>query len=105
MINTLRVSYTDRSREFARLRNADIERIFEKENVEINGSMPVWILHNAVAAHMKVLVNSLLGMALLMALVGMLGLTSTISINVLERTREIGVMRAIGATPQKSGIS
>jgi putative ABC transport system permease protein len=34
-------------------------------------------------------------------LVGTLGLTSTISMNVLERTREIGVMRAIGATPRK----
>jgi putative ABC transport system permease protein len=40
-------------------------------------------------------------MAILMAVVGTLGLTSTISMNVLERTREIGVMRAIGATPKK----
>jgi putative ABC transport system permease protein len=40
-------------------------------------------------------------MAMLMAVVGLLGLTSTISLNVLERTREIGVMRAIGATPKK----
>jgi putative ABC transport system permease protein len=31
--------------------------------------------------------------------VGTLGLMSTISLNVLERTREIGVMRAIGANP------
>jgi putative ABC transport system permease protein len=50
---------------------------------------------------MKVLVNALLTMALLMAVVGILGLTSTVSMNVLERTREIGVMRAIGATPKK----
>jgi putative ABC transport system permease protein len=63
--------------------------------------MPVWVLHNAVAAHMKVLVNSLLAMAILMALVGTLGLMSTISMNVLERTREMGVMRAIGVTPAR----
>ncbi len=37
-------------------------------------------------------------MALLLAAVGGLGLTTTMSINVLERIREIGVLRAIGAS-------
>jgi putative ABC transport system permease protein len=39
-------------------------------------------------------------MALLTALVGSIGLAGTMSMNVLERTREIGVMRAIGAHDQ-----
>ncbi|NTU62252.1 MAG: ABC transporter permease, partial [Chloroflexi bacterium] len=40
----------------------------------------------------------LLTMAALIALVGAVGLAGTLSINVLERRREIGVMRAIGAS-------
>ena len=40
----------------------------------------------------------LLIMSGLIALVGSISLTGTMSMNVLERTREIGVMRAIGAT-------
>ena len=37
-------------------------------------------------------------MAVLMAVVGGSGLIGTMSLNVLERTREIGVMRAVGAS-------
>lgn len=45
----------------------------------------------------SILVIFLLIMAVLTAFVGSIGLTGTMSINVLERTREIGVMRTIGA--------
>ena len=40
----------------------------------------------------------LLVVAVVLAIVGGLGLMGTMSINVLERTREIGVMRAVGAS-------
>lgn len=43
------------------------------------------------------LVVFLLIMAILTAVVGAMGLTGTMGMNVLERTREIGIMRAIGA--------
>jgi putative ABC transport system permease protein len=47
----------------------------------------------------------MLSMAVMAALVGSLGLASTMSINVVERGREIGVMRATGATsPAVAGI-
>jgi ABC-type transport system, involved in lipoprotein release, permease component len=49
-------------------------------------------------AQTDILVYFMLGMAVMIAIVGGLGLMGTMSINVLERTREIGVMRAIGAS-------
>ena len=46
---------------------------------------------------MVILVVFLMTMAILTAVVGSIGLMGTMGMNVLERTREIGVMRAIGA--------
>ncbi len=45
-----------------------------------------------------ILLSVLLLMSALLALVGGLGLAGTMSLNVLERTREIGVLRAVGAS-------
>jgi putative ABC transport system permease protein len=49
------------------------------------------------AQAMNILVIFLITMAILTAIVGSIGLMGTMGMNVLERTREIGVMRAIGA--------
>lgn len=57
-------------------------------------------LRGALDGHVLVLVDTLLAIALVMAVVGLLGLTSTMSTNVVERTRELGVMSALGATPR-----
>jgi putative ABC transport system permease protein len=48
--------------------------------------------------HMAIMVGILLIMAALFAVIGGLGLASTMSLNVLDRTRELGIMRAIGAS-------
>jgi putative ABC transport system permease protein len=54
-------------------------------------------LHNS-QNQFDILVMLLMVMSGLIALVGSIGLAGTLSINVLERRREIGVMRAIGAS-------
>jgi putative ABC transport system permease protein len=46
----------------------------------------------------NVLTGFLLFLALLTALVGSIGMAGTMSLNVMERTREIGVLRAVGAS-------
>ncbi|HZU87076.1 MAG TPA: FtsX-like permease family protein, partial [Anaerolineaceae bacterium] len=47
---------------------------------------------------LNTLTTFLMIMAVLMAVVGSIGLTGTMGLNVMERTREIGIMRAIGAS-------
>ncbi|HET6762862.1 MAG TPA: FtsX-like permease family protein, partial [Longimicrobiaceae bacterium] len=76
-----------------------VETELEGMGARVSVAIPVSVLRTAMGAHMGVLVDTLLAIAVLMALVGGLGLMSTMSMNVLERTREIGVMQAVGATP------
>lgn len=56
------------------------------------------MLFNDLRSQFNIVVIFLFIMALLLGVVGALGLMGTMSLNVLERTREIGVMRAIGAS-------
>jgi putative ABC transport system permease protein len=84
---------------------ASLQTIIQRINhhLEDNGYVVRSILDgNALRENagtgVNILVIFLLIMALLTAFVGSIGLMGTMSINVLERTREIGVMRTIGAT-------
>ena len=48
-----------------------------------------------------ILIRALVAMAVVMALVGTLGLASAMSVSVIERTGELAVMKAMGATPRR----
>ncbi|MBN1248528.1 MAG: ABC transporter permease [Anaerolineae bacterium] len=54
-------------------------------------------LTESIPSLLGIITKILLVMALMTALVGSIGLAGTMGMNVMERTREIGVMRAIGA--------
>ena len=75
-----------------------IEQKLRDNNVPIADITTGSALSQMASDGFNVLTAFLLFMALLTALVGSIGLTGTMSMNVLERTREIGVMRAIGAS-------
>lgn len=61
--------------------------------------MPLDRLHSAMVGHVEVPIAMLVAAAVLLALIGGLGLASMMTVNVLERTRELGVMKAVGAVP------
>ncbi len=74
-----------------------VEAILEENNVSVERGIPIAEHRTAVSDHIKILIRALIAMAVVMAIVGMLGLASTTGISVIERTKEIGVMKTIGA--------
>lgn len=71
---------------------------FKALGIHMSGAETVDELRRMIDSQFGIIIIFLMIMALLLAVVGGLGLMGTMSINVLERTREIGVLRAIGAS-------
>jgi putative ABC transport system permease protein len=78
--------------------NDQLQALFEKRGVQISSTQLGSDFIQNQKAQTDIFVYFMLVMASLIAVVGGLGLMGMMSINVLERTREIGVMRAIGAS-------
>lgn len=69
-------------------------------NMRVTDSTATAVFQRGITANINIPTGVLLTMSMLLATVGGLGLASTMTLNVLERTREIGVMRAVGASNQ-----
>ncbi|NMC36295.1 FtsX-like permease family protein [Candidatus Beckwithbacteria bacterium] len=75
-----------------------VEESMKRRGYDVAYSLTIDSIRSASAGQFDFLVGFLMMMAALVAVVGGLGLAGTMSLNVLERTREIGVMRSIGAS-------
>jgi putative ABC transport system permease protein len=75
-----------------------IREVLKDHQIPVAAIVTETMLRTEVDGHFNLLILSLLFIALLMASVGALGLSATISNNVVERTREFGIMRSLGAS-------
>lgn len=76
----------------------ELEAAFDAAGIQVTNTQTVTWIREQNEFYFQIIVVLLLIMSVMIAAVGALGLAGTMSINVLERTREIGVMRAIGAS-------
>ncbi len=74
-----------------------LEERFSNSGLSKEGSTTRHSFFSEFTQVFNIILFVLLIMAGLLAIVGSLGLTGSLGINILERTREIGVLRAIGA--------
>jgi putative ABC transport system permease protein len=76
----------------------DLRAVYTARRMEVSFLMSADELRQQNLQVFAIITYMMLMMAVLAALVGSIGLMSTMSINVVERSREIGVMRATGAS-------
>jgi putative ABC transport system permease protein len=95
--NVLRIA-TDRHDEQTRTAVADtVERVLTDASVKVRSAASIGQMETASTGHLLPITVILLAIAVAMGVVGCIGLASTMSVNVLERTREFAIMHAIGA--------
>jgi putative ABC transport system permease protein len=74
-----------------------VEDLLKSRGFNSAASITTDTIRQSSSGQFNFLIVFLLSLAVMVALVGGLGLTGTMSLNVLERTREIGILRGIGA--------
>jgi putative ABC transport system permease protein len=94
---SFRVVTTQHDRAFQDMMAERLDHFFRDEGFKVRKAESGLASLDTASESLDILVTFLLIMAILTAIVGAMGLTGTMGMNVLERTREIGIMRAIGA--------
>ena len=99
--NTLTIVAQDRTYPGVMALKKEIEKVVAASNLKV-----LYVISQAertkiIADHLDIVLTVLLLLAFLVLWVATLGTAAAASITVMERTREIGVLRAIGAGPRR----
>ncbi|MGA1821731.1 MAG: FtsX-like permease family protein [Thermoplasmatota archaeon] len=77
--------------------SVDAEDAFSRNGYSVTVDVKHAVKEMAVAKN-RGMINTITATSAIIVLISMVGLSSTIAMNVLDRTREIGIMRCLGAT-------
>ncbi len=96
-INGVRIVLNEHDADTIAAVTGKIESALEAKDVRVKVFISETMLESATSGHVYIFIVALITTSLVMAVVGALGLMSSMGTSVIERTREFGVMRAIGA--------
>jgi putative ABC transport system permease protein len=97
LTNAVRIAMREHDNQSVVSITRDVEQALAAGNVTVKTTISEALLGEAVSGHVYIFIVALLMISTVMAVVGGLGLMSSMGTSVIERTREFGVMRAIGA--------
>ncbi|HJT26652.1 MAG TPA: FtsX-like permease family protein [Pyrinomonadaceae bacterium] len=100
MVNSLRLALDNADPDSIGALKTELDRNLEAQGVRARSSSTKSESRFGFDQHMVMIYVFLIVMSAIVGGVGGLGLMTTMSLNVLERRREMGVMRALGATPR-----
>jgi len=100
MVSSLRLVLERKDPDSIRAVKARLDQNLEREGVRAQSSLSNADRRVGFDEHMRMIYVFLIVMSAVLAVVGGLGLMTSMSLNVLERRREMGVLRAIGASPR-----
>lgn len=97
MASSVRVAADNAGAAYTNALAGQLRKTFEDANITVVSSQSRATLINNVLGAFDTLFILMILVSVLIAIVGGLGLAGTMSLSVMERTREVGVMRAVGA--------
>jgi putative ABC transport system permease protein len=99
LVNSLMFVARDKSYEQVMELKKAIERAIAPTDLDVLYVMSQAERVKVIYDHLNIILTTIVFLALTVLIVSAMGMASATGINIMERTREIGVLRAIGATP------
>jgi len=97
---TYRVSATQSHKRDLNSLASQMEQALKRAGIQTSQTITEQVMRRESDGHFDILLAAIIFISILMAGVGAAGLASVLGVNVMERTREFGIMRTIGATPK-----